>query len=312
MKNLSWILMIVVLSLSACQNSTERLEDVGNYSFEWSDEAPVTEQAPGTYGIQVHDKISANNKLEHSGDIDFTSAGEDIPQPQQPHKAPDKIIKTGNLGMGVGDYNKSLEKIRTAVTQAQGYISNENEQRNNFGVTNTITIRVTNDRFDMLMESLAGEADKLNYKNIDLLDVTEEFTDLEARLKTKKEVEQRYRDILKTAKTVKDILAVEEELRQVREEIEVVEGRLKYLSDKVAYSTINVNITQEFDYVPPTANQAGFGTRILNALIGGWNGLQGFVVGLVYVWPFLIILGVFIWMVRRWWKRRQARKAMYS
>lgn len=214
--------------------------------------------------------------------------------------------------MEIKDYAKSLEKIRTAVAQAQGYISSENEQRNNYRVSNTITIRVGSDNFDMLIESLAGEADVLKYKNIDLLDVTEEFTDLSSRLKTKKEVEQRYRDILKTAKTVKDILAVEEELRQVREEIEVVEGRLKYLNDRVSYSTISLNLTQEFDYIAPTPNQAGFGTRIMNGLIGGWNGLQGFVVGLAYTWPFLLMAALFIFLIRRWWKKRQAKKAMYA
>ena len=246
--------------------------------------------------VDEADKMSQQKWVTKSGDAQNTII-----------KQPDKIIKTGHLGMAVRDYTKTLEKIRSMVTQSGGYIAGENQQRNNYRITNTLIIRVVHEQFDQLITELAGEADRLTHKNIDLLDVTEDYTDLSSRLKTKKEVEQRYLEILKTAKTVKDILAVEAELREVREEIEVVEGRLKYLNDQVSYSTITLNMSQEFDYVAPPANQPGFGTRILNALIGGWNGLQQFVVGLVYLWPFAIITITLLFFIRRWWKLRKAR-----
>ena len=75
-------------------------------------------------------------------------------------------------------------------------------------------------------------------------DVTEEYTDVVIRLKNKKEAEKRFLEILKQTKTIKEILDVEEHLREIREEIESKEGRLKFLNDQVSYSTINLSIYQ--------------------------------------------------------------------
>ena len=80
------------------------------------------------------------------------------------------------------------------------------------------------------MDSINNSVEFIDYENITTKDVTEEYIDLESRLNTKLEVKQRYESILrKQAKTVKDILATEEKLQIIQEEIESVQGRLKYL-----------------------------------------------------------------------------------
>ena len=78
--------------------------------------------------------------------------------------------------------------------------------------------------------------------------MTEEFIDIEQRLKNKKEVQRRYIEILQNkAKTVEDVLAAEDKIRIIQEEIESREGRLRYLKDNIALSTINIEMYQELE-----------------------------------------------------------------
>jgi hypothetical protein len=166
-----------------------------------------------------------------------------------------------------------------------------------------MVIRVPADKFDALLEELMKESIYTNYKNITAEDVTEQFVDTEARLKTKREVEQRYIALLKEAKKVQDILDIEDKLRVIREEIEATEGKLKLLNDKVNYSTIYLNTYQTLDYVPEP--EKGFFSNVKEALIRGWRDLIGFVVSLIRLWPFLIAAGITVfWFIRRLRKKR--------
>jgi hypothetical protein len=227
-------------------------------------------------------------------------------QPSTPTiKTPDKIIKTGYIEMEVDNYAKTLSDLAQRVQAAQGYISSQNEQRDNFRITNTLSIRVVNQNFDALVNGLGEIAKKVVSKSINMQDVSEEYTDVAARLKTKKEVAARYSDILKSAKTIKDILAVEEQLRVIREEIESSEGRLKYLNDQVSYSTITLQVYEELEYHEPAPLQANFGQKLLSAVTGGWNGLLGFTIGLVTIWPMLIVMVISVVLIVRRVRRRR-------
>ncbi|MDR2691715.1 MAG: DUF4349 domain-containing protein [Dysgonamonadaceae bacterium] len=95
-------------------------------------------------------------------------------------------------------------------------------------------------KFELLLDRIAQNAKKLDSKNITVSDLTEEFIDIEARIKTKKELENRYKELLKQANKVEEIVAIEKEIGNLRTDIESIEGRLKYLKDKVSYSTLNV------------------------------------------------------------------------
>ena len=144
------------------------------------------------------------------------------------------------------------------------------------------------------MKQLEGLAEKVDAKNINTQDVTEEFIDVEARLKTKKELEARYLELLKQAKTVADIVSIEGQIANVRAEIESMEGRLKYLNNQVSFSTLSVSYYQE------SAAGYGFGSKLLNSLKSGWFNLVDFLFWLLRLWPFVLgITAVAIWWVRR-------------
>ena len=207
-----------------------------------------------------------------------------------------KIIKNANLRFQVADYPKSLNAIQNLLKNYGAFLVSSNEMRVDNSLENNFIIRVPSKNLDALVNKLTEQSLYLDYKNITSEDVTTEFVDISARIKAKKAVEERYLELLKQAKTVKDIIEVENQLRQIREEIESTQARINYINQQVSYSTINLQIYEN------SARQTGdqnFLVRLLNALRNGWDLLLSFVVGLLYIWPFLIILALVIYILKK-------------
>lgn len=217
-----------------------------------------------------------------------------------------KIIKNARIKFRVKDYEKSYQAILALVDEYDAYISSENAVNNQYQLYNDMEMRVLSEFFDPFVEALMKQAMYVDYKKVSADDVTDQFVDLQARLKAKKEVEARFKSILNRANTIEEILKVENEIKKVREEIEAVEGRLKYLSDKVSYSTIKLYIYEDMDYKAPP--EKGFFAKMASALKAGWKGLQTFIIGLFYLWPLWLILGGTLWLVLRLVKRKGKKK----
>jgi hypothetical protein len=211
-----------------------------------------------------------------------------------------KLIKNGSVEFEVGSVNETKEKITSLVKDAGGYISSENQ--NNYGGSPRYeqVARIPADKLDDFVSQIEKIAKKVDSKSISTQDVTEEFIDVETRLATKKELELRYRDLLKQAKSVKDIIEVEAQLNNVRSEIESMEGRLKYLNSQVSYSTLTVS------YYQAVSGNYGFGYRFLNSFGEGWRAFLNFVIGIFAAWPFVIIIGLGLWLFVRWKRNKRA------
>lgn len=216
-----------------------------------------------------------------------------------------KLIKIGHVSIEVEDYKQARPQILAAIKKYQGYVSNDSEENSSYRTGSSMTIRIPKQNFDTLLQTITSYAQRIESKQVNLKDVTEEFVDIQARLKNKRKVEERYSAILQQAKTIKDILEVEEHLRQIREEIEAKEGRLKYLQSQVSFSTIHLQVYQKFT---SSVYQPTFFGQIANALVGGWKGLQTFIIGLIYIWPFLLIFALAFWFIRKWVRNRKAIK----
>lgn len=210
-----------------------------------------------------------------------------------------KLIKNGDLSFETADVKQTKTAVEAICREFSAYISNENQ--NNFGerIQYSQTIRVPADRFDALIQRIEADAAKIESKNINTQDVTEEFIDVEARLKTKKELEVRYREILKQAKTVQDIVAIEGQISTVRSEIESMEGRLNYLKNQVSFSTLNVS------YHEIIGTDFGFATKIVRALRQGWDNLLAFMIIMVNLWPFILLILGLVGGIRIWRKRKR-------
>jgi len=213
-----------------------------------------------------------------------------------------KLIKNGDVEFESENLTETRENILKAIEKSKGYSSSDNEYKNSYEISNTINIRVPSENFDKLLTEITFGVDRFDRKEINVKDVTAEFLDIEARLKTKKELENRYLEILKKANKVSEILEVEKQIGELRSEIESIEGRLKYLNNQVSFSTLNVRIYQTI------SKQTEFGKKFKNGFKNGWDNLILFFVFLVNIWPFiLIIFGVLI-LIRVWRKRKRKQK----
>jgi hypothetical protein len=210
-----------------------------------------------------------------------------------------KIIKDARIGLEVKEYSNYKQDLDSLVYAVNGYISSENLDKDNYSIKCDLTIRIPSQNFEQLISFLEKGSEKLLYKNVSARDITEEYIDLETRLQTKKEVEKRYIQLLSRAKNIEEILQVEEKIRRLREEIESKEGRLKYLKNQVAYSSIYVSIVQNMDYKYEPVKEMSFRQRLFKSIDKGWKGFIVFLLMLFRIWPLIIVgLGVFYYIRR--------------
>ncbi len=239
---------------------------------------------------------------QNSGDlgIDSTASYEtlaDIPTTEQPAPPTEftdrKIIREGDLYFECRDILETETFLKSEVKTAKGYISNESSNSYGERSEKRLSIRIPSDQLDSLLEKIQAHAVRIENTNIRSEDVTEQYIDVEARLKTKKELEIRYLSLLQQAKNVDEILQIERELANIRGEIESMQGRLNYLKDRTSMSTLNVTFFVEGE------KAFGFTSKLGQGIQNGWTNLQWFIVFLVNLWPFFLILGVVLFIVLR-------------
>lgn len=206
----------------------------------------------------------------------------------------------------IADFQKSIYSI---AEKNHGYISSIEsmniENSDNYNMQSvTITFRIPKDNFNVAMESLDSLFLNIDQKNVTVEDVTEQYIDLELRLKSKKESEKRFLAILASAKTVTEILEVEQALSNIREQIESIEGNLKYLQDRVSYSTITLEA-----YVKKAGiSRPKFIIRFKEALSKGFDGLISILLFLITIWPLYIILIILFIFIKVVFKKKQKDK----
>src|SRR5689334_188119 len=142
-----------------------------------------------------------------------------------------KIIKNGSVNLEVKDFKKYYQLLSEVVRREGGYVAQEDQQQNEYQISNSVLIKVPVDRFQEAMDLIIiGTGNEtVKDKKVTSDDVTTEVVDTKSRIETKKEVRMRYLDLLKEAKNMKDILSVQAEINNIQGEMEAAAGRLNYL-----------------------------------------------------------------------------------
>jgi hypothetical protein len=218
-----------------------------------------------------------------------------------------KIIRNGNLTIESNDLKKSKTRLDTLVGFHSGYISSESYNDQEDQLSYNITCRIPADKFDQFISGVESGPDKVISKSVNVNDVTEQYYDVKIRLENERQVEKRYLELLAQARTVKDILDIEEKLGKVRQEIESKEGRLRFLDDRVNYSTLNIWIYQKKDRKYEPGDRDSFGQRLKKSLHKGWQGLVDFLLFFLNLWP-LWIIGLVVWRFVVYLNRRSRKK----
>jgi hypothetical protein len=205
-----------------------------------------------------------------------------------------KRIKTGSITFETKALGDTKKKIIAALTDAKGYVSRDNQYKSEERIHMTLTVRVPAENFDALLEEISKGVALFDAKNIHISDVTEQFLDTESRLKTKKALEITYLKILKKARTVREILDVERELANVRGAIEAAQGRIKYLQSQVSFSALNITF-----YKKVKGTDIGFASTLQEAFKEGFVKIQAFLVNLITFWPFIILVVLVSYFLRK-------------
>jgi hypothetical protein len=216
------------------------------------------------------------------------------------------IVRTGQASIEVDSLEPSMAALRRIVQRAGGFVADASIQsgRNQLRSA-TLELKVPANRFDELTEGLEPLG-RLQHVNVGAEDVSEEFVDLTARVANGRRLEDRLVELLRTRTgKLQDVLSVERELARVREEIERMEGRLRFLKTSAQLSTLSVNL---YEPAPILASHPGRSV-IVEAFKSAWRNFVGVlavaIASLGFVGP-AVALGWGVLIVGRKYKRRTA------
>jgi hypothetical protein len=240
-------------------------------------------------------KLPSKDKISASGD-NYETVGSKDKNIEQ------KIIKNGNLRFETSNLETTYEQIKTAVKKGRAIIQNDSEGKDYGTIYRKITVRIPNENFDVFIKDISSGVDYFDNKEISSQDVTEEYIDIDARLKAKKKLENRYLELLKKATKMSEMLAIEAQLSAIREEIEAKEGQLRYLQSQVSLSTVTI------EFYKTVAEESGvtisYGAKIWNAFKSGFYGISSSFLTLLEIWPFIIIATALFYFIRKRFKKK--------
>lgn len=212
-----------------------------------------------------------------------------------------KQIRHGQLRLVANDAASLANNVRRVSTLRGGTIMNEYEHR--YGSTHEVSLElhIPASSLDSVISELILLADRVENRSIGMSDVTGTYRDTDARLLNKKALETRYLAILKSAKNIEEIMAIERELSTVRTEIEMMESQQKQIDDQVAMSRLHVSCVAYGNQMD------NFSSAIASAFKQGWANLLSFMITLVQGWGIILFVGLFVWFVRYVIRRRRSR-----
>ncbi|WP_246061733.1 DUF4349 domain-containing protein [Paenibacillus oralis] len=219
-----------------------------------------------------------------------------------------KLIYRANVVMEVGDYAKAQSEIRNLVALTGGYIVEFSENQSQHELGGNFILKVPAAGFSSLLDKLEQLKPKSMQRTIQGQDVSEEYVDLESRLKVKEAMEARYLKFVEEATQTSQLVKFVNELERIQTEIEQIKGRMRYIDSNVAYSTIEIRVYQPDQAgstlaagdEPPLlerAKQALTGSIEVLSLILQW--LIVFLAGALPVIAVAAVIVVPLWLLRR-------------
>ncbi len=248
---------------------------------------------PAATASNVNSVVSAQNPPTSSdspaGQADATTPNPTAPAIQR------RIVYTTDIGLVVKDYAEFESSLPGTVERMGGYISKSETNRRYANQQAGVWVaRVPVARYGEFLQGVAalGFAES---RREDAQDVTEEYVDVEARIRNNHKLEERIITMLqdRTGKLT-DVLEIERELARVREEVERMEGRLRLLADRSAMATVTIRCREEQQYTPPEAPT--FASRIASSWSGSIESLrstgESLLIAMVSLAPWLMVLAI--------------------
>ncbi|OLB73921.1 MAG: hypothetical protein AUI14_25025 [Actinobacteria bacterium 13_2_20CM_2_71_6] len=290
--------LVLAAGLAACSSSsTPSASSAGNA-------APAEPAA-------AQDKAQAQENLkQNAGGAAVAPQG--APNQGKPAQLPAvqrSIVYTGSMRVRVDDVNAAAGRLVGMAAGAGGFIGGDQRQIDSGKSTATLILRIPADKFASTLDEIS-RVGKEQSRQVSTQDVTANVVDLAARIQAQQASVDRVRALLAKAQTIAEITSVEGELSRREADLESLKGQQRSLDDLTALSTISVTLLGPDAAAPAAAKKAE--TGFLAGLKAGWKAFAASVrvvlTVLGAVLPFVVVLGVPLWLVF-WWLRRRTRAA---
>jgi len=279
------VFLVAALVLAACGGA---LDESGG------------EGAPADKGITSMDEVEGLAPMA-SGESYGQSAGADGSTGLAPSdfSFDRKIIQNSSLELQVEDVAESYQDVARIALEAGGFVLDSSASPTQDRPHADLTIRVPTTQYSSVLDLLRGLAIRVENETSTAQDVTEQYTDLEARLRSAQAVEIRYLDLLDRAQTIDDILKIQDRLSPIRLEIEQIQGQMNVMDTLSDMATISVSLSTE----PPALVSSDSHPDPLKAAGDGWEASllflravgAGVFAAATFLWwlaPILVIVGI--------------------
>ncbi|MCM3690044.1 DUF4349 domain-containing protein [Neobacillus niacini] len=282
-----FVMISLILLLAAC-SSTSKSEEVRMSSDK------SAEMDSGQAGMEEKTQVALDNSTKQE-----SAAQTELDVPNQ------MIIYQADLQLRVKKFEQTLQNLEEQVLKYGGYIAESNVSKDGVEqVSGRIVVRIPQKNFQTFLHDAEGQAAEVLQRTISGTDVTEEYVDLESRLKSKRVVEERLTLFMKSAEKTEDLLKISADLAAIQEEIETILGRMKYLENQTSLSTIHISL-YENKVIVPNLEDEDLNTwdktkkqfmKSTNMLLAAISGFIVFIVGNLPILGILAVVTVFIFL----------------
>lgn len=311
-------LLVVFILMAGCSSSEDsnRSESKGSPNEAGSPAA----NSEGAFSYEENESFSLLSNVDQAGkalqneaadqESATVTAGGAVPISAATHG---KIIYTANLTLEVEELSKAAPKLRDVIHLNGGYILQFNDTRYDGEIGANYTIRVPAGDFMAFIDAISQIENKHFGQSLSGKDVTEQYVDLESRLKARQLVEGRLLEMMEKATKADDLIQFSNKLGAVQEEIEGIKGKIRYLDNHVAFSTIELRMVQTNQSMPSKLEEKekGFGAQLSDALSGSVKvvveALKLILIVLVGALPvaaIAVIIGIPVYMLVKSRRRR--------
>ena len=276
--------LFVMVSLAGCSDSG------GSYSAE-NDDISMEESADGFGGAEEYAKEEGESGSKEAVVDD------------------QKLVYEASMVIQTKEYDKTMEEIYSAVSKQNGYVEDVQYHAIDDKMNCTLVARIPSESYRQFLTSVE---DAGNVKDLSetVEDVTSNYIDINARLKSLNTKMDKLEKLKEKAEDLDQLLKIEDQISEVQYEIENYTSQLKYLEKRISYSTVTINVDEIIAY--SEADHVTFFEKFVDANINSVKRfikfLQGMVLSLVYLWPYLLLIGILIFFLSKRRKKRLLKK----
>ena len=292
----------LVMILAACSGSGG---GIGSASEGVSDGLNYSANEKQSYDEnQVYDYDKATGVAD--GQVDDSQTKSNDETKTQDYLASQKLIYRSSVELETLEFTESVKTIKELINKYNGFVESDRKSdsandwyysdytKSSGTLNETIVIRIPTDKYSEFLSSVEGVG-KVISKEENVENITKQYNDTETNIESLKIQESRLLEMMEQAKTIEDMVYVETRLSEVQRQLKSYQSSLSEMDTDIQFSTITVTIREVVKY-SPTVVEETFGERIKEAFDSSIESfvdfVQGLVIAIVYMWPFLILLGI--------------------